>query len=480
MVSQRELLAAAIDIREWLVADANSNPEQRRKRDREIAGQVNASMPRADRVLAWWHGLAAPSLGRGGQVAALVSIANGIMLVVGVVLGLGVAGASLTYQGDHPVNLLALLGILVGIPTVMLVLQLIFVVGRLPLPAAISDALAVLSPSRWAGTWLQRGTSLSLFETISGVAAGPISDSAFARWQLLVLGQTFAVGFFAGALVMASLLVIFTDLAFGWSTTLDIDSARIERIVRTLALPWSNVMPSAVPDAMLVEASRFFRLDERDVSATQAAALGRWWPFVMMTIACYGLLPRILLAVIANRRLRRETARLLEEGPDITALLDRMTSPQIDFGAGAATPNETDSRSVDRIPALSLEAGATVIVWNSAVPEDAFDAFISRHGQSNAVRIDAAEDQDPEEQTARLADLVGGERIVVLTKGWEPPLLSFTDYLALVREKIGRSGTIVVVPLSPDRASVDIEGEVVWSKALSKCGDPAVYVAGQA
>ncbi|MDZ7686075.1 MAG: hypothetical protein U5O39_14555 [Gammaproteobacteria bacterium] len=193
METQRELFAAAIDIRQWLETDASRPIRERTSRDREIGREVRADRT-ADRVLEWWRRVGTDtSEGEGARLAALVSIANGMLLVAGVLTGLGIAGATFAYRGDHPVNLFALIGILVAVPLAMLMLQLTFVRSGAPLPASIRDALAVLSPARWAGTWLQRHLGLPLFESIASR-----SRSGFARWQLLVFSQSFAIGFFAG------------------------------------------------------------------------------------------------------------------------------------------------------------------------------------------------------------------------------------------------------------------------------------------
>ena len=47
----------------------------------------------------------------------------------------------------------------------------------------------------------------------------------------------------------------------------------------------------------------------------------------------YGLVPRLVLLVLAARALRAATAALLLEDSQVTALLDRMASPEIETAA---------------------------------------------------------------------------------------------------------------------------------------------------
>ena len=129
--------------------------------------------------------------------------------------GVGVGSVAFAYDGSHPVNLLALLGVLVGMPLCLLLLTLVFLLPvRIPGLASVREAVSVLNPGRWAGAWLDRFSGLTLY--------GGFSDgqSGFARWQLVVFSQWLACGFFVGVLSVGWMLVAVTDLAFGWSTTL--------------------------------------------------------------------------------------------------------------------------------------------------------------------------------------------------------------------------------------------------------------------
>ena len=100
-------------------------------------------------------------------------------------------------------------------------------------------------------------------------------------------------------------LITFTDLAFGWSTTLDVLSSEVHRIVQRWSWPWSWFWPSAVPSLDLVDATRFFRITETEVISEDASRFGQWWPFVMASIAIYGFVPRAVSYWIASQRCAR-------------------------------------------------------------------------------------------------------------------------------------------------------------------------------
>src|SRR5690606_31644710 len=154
------------------------------------------------------------------------------------------------------------------------------------------------------------------------------------KWQMLTWSQAAAVAFNVAALATAFLLITFTDLAFGWSTTLALDADTVSDIVRALAWPWHEIVPSAVPSLELIERSQFFRLDSVDGFTGGASRdLAGWWSFTVLAIACYGLFPRIVLLLVSAWRLRAATRALLVDDPRVSALLDRMATPAIETAA---------------------------------------------------------------------------------------------------------------------------------------------------
>ena len=224
------LLARSVDILRWLEADADTGFDQRLSRDREIGRGLTAEddLPR---VLGWWQKVRGDQSGErstGSRVDALSRVALVLLGLLGLFVGAGLGSVAFAYDGSHPVNVLALLGVLVGLPFLLLLLTLVYLLpGRVPGFGAFREAIAVVNPGRWAGAWLDRYAGLDLY------AGFGRTGSSFARWQLTVFSQWFAVGYFLGVLIAGLVLVAVTDLAFGWSSTL----------IR-LALAWSAFWPA--------------------------------------------------------------------------------------------------------------------------------------------------------------------------------------------------------------------------------------------
>lgn len=403
-------------------------------------------------------------------------------------LGAGVAGAAFAYDGRYPVNLFALLGLLVLLPLIMLLFTLLLLPNRVPGLTNFQGSLAAINPGRWLAHGLDRYLNLDLFHWRAGGSAA----ARFSKWQLVAFAQWLAVGFYVGALVLAMLLVAFTDLAFGWSTTLEIGAGGVHEFLAALAVPWSGLLPAAVPDAELVQQSRYFRLSGSLSSPNgslngslnggepvSVARLGDWWPYVFMVIAVYGMLPRVALLVVATWRLRSARVALLLDDPQVTALLDRIDAPLVQHRASVNVAGQPagDQAALEFTPLERDAAEAFLIIWNQAQPEAEVVQFLhAKYGipVSGCVELGSVmSDAD----VAGALDVIAGDvrRLVVVTKGWEPPLLEFIDLVTTVRQRFN-AATVAVVPVSVAGDRVQPEERNIWAQTLGRLSDSNVYV----
>jgi hypothetical protein len=199
----------------------------------------------------------------------------------------------------------------------------------------------------------------------------------------------------------------------------------------------------------------------------------------MMFITVYGLLPRILLAWISTWQLHKAQRQLLEEGSEITALLDRLGTPSVTFEGPSNEDPITDPGSLPGVASFDIDAGSKLIIWNNVLSTEQFAAWINNRAPGGHVPLAAAEWQSVDEQRHSLEEIkpVPG-RFIILTKGWEPPLLAFADYLVLLRSIIGPAPVIVVVPLDTTASGVKPADRDVWARALAGRDDTRLYVVG--
>ncbi len=472
------LLAAVVDVRRWLRQDSDTPYPERLARDRALGRELTARDD-LQKVLGWWERLGAAREDvpggepAGSRVAALARMVVWLLLGGGFLAGALLGAVAFDYDGRHPVNLLMLLGLLVGVPLLLLALTLLLLVaGRVPGLATLRAGMGALNPARWAGAWLDRVAGLELYGGFAG------TGSAFARWQLVAFSQWFALGYFAGVLLTGAVLVTVTDLAFGWSSTLELDARTVHELFALLAVPWQGWLPWAVPDLALVEASRFYRLETDPVAKVEAMRLGGWWPFVLLTILFWGLLPRLVLLLVAQRRLARALRAMLCEDPEVVALLDRLQVPRVAFAGDGPAMREPESAASTGAPAPAGDGPTVTVVWNHALPEADARAWWARwFGGGDGPVLGAGARSGGEELLAALAPRKPGPfRILVITKGWEPPLLEFVDFLQRLRAAAGPEATVVVAPVNTRGTGVDHRDRRVWAEFLGRQAGGRLYV----
>jgi hypothetical protein len=475
------LFEDAIDIPAWLEQDSATSYAARVRRDRDAAAKVAGTEP-IELVRGWWTHVfqgSQPSLGaRLERTRRLIGLA---MFGIGVAAGVGVAGAAFHYDGTRPINVVALLAALVVVQLTLLALSLLLLPTRLRGLRAIQDLLESINPGAFAAALFRRvsGAPRDVAQIFGWHPARATASGRFAKWQILAWAQTAAVGFNVAAIATAFALIAFTDLAFGWSTTLTVDPHRVHQIAAAIAWPWHAIAPSAVPDLALVERSQFFRLDGTrafDVGASRE--LAGWWSFTVLAVATYGLLPRIAFRALCIGRLRAATRALLLEDARVTALLDRMTAPAVETAAGEPEDARPAGPLPENVPHDALVGSARAVVWGGSIdPAQADTNARRRLGIGVSAVVEAGGGRTLADDRAALDAIRSGSGpVVVFTRAWEPPMLEFGDFIAALRECVGRDASIVVSPIAAADGEIDETQRQTWARAVGRVADPRVYL----
>ncbi len=531
MSRSTSLFEDAVDVPRWLEADRSRPLRERLERDRAIGQRGPRDEPPLARVRRWWaelgdaefgdsdlnsarefgdsdpnsanSGLHASSAERaersGSRLARARRFASLVVFVLGILAGAGVAGIAFRYDGSYPVNVLRVLGLLVAPQLVLLVLTLFLMPGRAPGLRWLQDALAAINPGMIAaGLYRQLTRSEPAATAFDWSTARSAAARRFGKWQMLCWSQLAAVGFNVAALATAVALIAFTDLAFGWSTTLGLGADTVTQIARTLSWPWQALFPAAVPDLALVERSQFFRLDGTQAFDGDASrVLAGWWPFVLLAIGVYGLGLRLVVWLFVTRRLTVATQRWLLDDPGVSALLDRMSAPVVETAPGTAEAAAIDDGAVAlaRAPALVGHIGA--IVWRAFVSNDAVGELARRKLGVDLARVETAgvESLDADARACRRIADDRPAAVAIFVPAWEPPLLDFSDFLIRLREAVGPHASLVVVPCAEAIASAADTSPAApasipatpqatpnalqvknWERAVARAGDPSAYV----
>ncbi len=478
----RPNLADWLDLIALLEHDEGLPAGELRRRDRAIGARVEIGAAQSARWLTAWvrerrseGGEDAP----GVATAEAVRWATGILGLAGLVFGASAALGALSFQPQGRINVVGVLAVLVAAPAVLLLFALLNALParlrrRLPLVGSEPEGGGLLQPARWVLRALPQRLRAALERVFGRGRALERLAAPIQRWGLLAASQGAAVAFQLGALVATLALVVFSDLSFGWSTTLRIEPEAAHRATTLLATPWAGLWPEAVPSSELIEQTRFFRIAARPAPDVAPELFGQWWRFVVAALVVYGLAPRLAFFVFARVRLRRGLDRAMVDAPGARRLLGRMRDPLVETAAGddgdASGAPSDGAAGAERDGSVPWPEGAVVLSWAGAVARgpgndaDGPDA-LAPHGEAGG-RLSPADDLAAAARAAEAAR----ERdrpVAILVRGFEPPLLELLDFLAELRRQLGTGHEIVVGLVGAGPGDV-----ATWRRRLTATGDP--------
>jgi hypothetical protein len=489
-MTHSSLLGDLIELNEALDTDRQIDLEERKHRDRHLGRKLQQYRSKPAFQIRLWLQETGSSTARKHSLRGtrLYHTLCLILVATGLLAGWGLASAVLFYDGEHPINIVNAVVILVLPQMLLLLVWLAATLPiRLPLATNIAATLGFLNPGRIAGHLASAvsrkdNPGLAFLWAPDNVAIlGPS-----ARWLFSFWSQLFAFSFNIGAIAAAFFLVSFSDLAFVWSTTLDISNESFHRLLTTLSAPWSAFFPDAVPGLELIEKSRYYRLEESSLAGTIATSkqlaidLGQWWPFLIAALICYGLLPRLLTLAISWYRLRANLRAALCNLPGAPELLARMNSPLV--STLAEQPEEAYEVAADNSANTRESTPYTIrcpiINWSGACgrPDDIIMPLgnmgievleIHRAGGRQTT------DQDETLITSLCQDKPEG--IGILVKAWEPPLLDFVDFVRSIRRLCDDSKPVIVL-LFGGQDSVSAPDSETWQLTLGQLSDPNLHV----
>ncbi|WP_052761199.1 DUF2868 domain-containing protein [Sedimenticola thiotaurini] len=350
--------------------------------------------------LGQWEGMP-----RGG-INLSVFGASAMALVIGFVLMSGL----LAFQPFQRINLLWFIAFAVVLPFAWWLLALFFTSAQVPFPLR----------------------TLVMHRLLPGEV--PAGLTALLKPTLIALGQQLSLLFSLGMLIAFLLYLLMTDLAFGWSSTLDLGSGLVHRITSLLAWPWSTVWPAAVPTVELIEQTHYFRA--APLAVEQPALFGQWWRFLLMCLLVYVLLPRLVTTALARLRLSRMLVRVRDRDALISGLWQRLTTGLVDQEMESVEQREGDNPATE-MESLTGHYGQIVCwgIW----PEELINPLRAQlvGGGAGTRWIEVESSTAPESVQASLANLPD-QPLLLLCKGWEPPTGELADLCQLLAQQRSR------------------------------------------
>lgn len=506
------------DLEYFLHKDSTTEAESLRLRDRDIFLQhIEPSLsqyPKGQERLLILHNWleyrrriefgASDTLSPGALFAEAHRTLRLICLVVGLFFG-SIAGLSFfNYAGTNPVNIFSFLVFFIFTQMALVLLLLISGLSRwllhgkniaMPLAIRIMGGLitrTILWGHRnilgrmWAESRESLAASLGLLK-----GKQRIYGSLF-FWPVFVLTQLLAIGANAGIFAATLFRILTSDVAFGWQSTVQFSAQALYSFVKVSSLPWSWFIPQdfAHPSLAAIEGSRIILKDGISHLATQD--LVSWWPFLVLCLLYYGLIPRIALYFLAIYMQYRSLAELRLQHAPCTRLLQRMQTPRVSTQAASEFRGTSDNIALpdasvvaERQPAVDQAPQLPVLVLipdeiYALQQEDALTSLLAPLGLHPADRVRFMESYEADRGVLEFLSrydwsATGG--IVILMEAWMPPLMAFLSFLKQIRTSVGPEIPITIELLGKPSADflptpVSTVDWAIWAKKITSLGDP--------
>ena len=398
------------------------------------------------------------------KITRLITSSSLILIILSFIIGITAAGVLFQYDGSSPINVLPIL-------TIFILLPFLFLIGSFLLPIITYTDAGILTP---LFHWIENkiGAYISKYnEKYAHTLNKELSEYELIYSEPVILFfkktlQKCAAFYVIGALAWMIINVTTTDLAFSWSSTLELEGEKIYSITSVMSAPWSWIIPSATVDLQTVQTTRFFRADRSDLSEVSS---GRWWSFIFMSIIVYSVFPRMFLYAYYKSRLKRKMIQSMVESDQGHAILT--ISDEDIFVETSDRPN-SEIYPVVNEPGLSNQKtkSVCVLLWYlSDIIDEQFSAFLNR----NIISIHKISGISPTKNDKITAQKIANKStihdhadIIVFVKLWESPNLRFEKVMAEILNHSSKS-RIKIYPLYEDSNQLNSVNESNWKARIS-------------
>ena len=433
-----------------------------------------------------------------------------LFVVIGLVLGGGMAASFLSYTGDSPVNVFVYLSLFVISQLALLLLLFVLSLYRRYRRTLVSSSVLYTLISRFmlrmlisAKGKITRKMSadqrLQAEFTLGTIVSKHHTYGILFFLPVFVLTQLFAIGFNLGLLAATLFKVVTADIAFGWQSTIQLSPDAVHSLAQKVALPWSWALQGdiAFPSLAQIEGSRIIL--KEGIYHLSTPNLVSWWPFLCLAVLVYGLLPRFILFLAAIFAQQRYLGSLdFRQGPS-EQLLQRMTTPLVttrgrmvdsdtatEKEAGTGRTKQTSPASDGRISGKNLLIMIPDELYDSCSREE-IESVVNKGGVSaiqEIIRInqDYASDRQLLD-SLRNRDKMVQTDILIIQEAWQPPIMEYIGFIKQLRNALGDGPCIRIGLIGKPQADTifttvkDVNREI-WGKKITAIGDPSIYAEG--
>jgi len=464
-------LADLIDFEIQMALDSRLPVEELARREKSLClDSTLLQEGKTATIHAWIHAVRGPY---GARFLQLRQLMVWVLLGIGALLAWGTVRGLLTYNGQHPVNVLPFLAIFVLVPSLFLLLLLLKgtlarVLGRLP-------GGWVAYSGQWILSRVMKKNQLDLPAVDVWYRLQSLHPRLFA-WQAWLLTQSFALAFYLTALGAFLFYVSVHDYAFAWQTTIKLGPEALAQLIRSIAWPFAILGDVLVPDLELIQATQYNRFSASYVQVQGSSLAADWWPFLAAIIGFYGVLPRLLLGLFFQARIRMQLARMAFDDLASEELWLRLQN----VGLGWEAEKGTENQALQPLTApMLLPSDQTLLLvrWRQApFRDEELRSYFTERGFTVGQIIDA---EGRESEFEMILNHMRKEQALALVcDPWELPGESFNRLRLVMRDKLPARTPIFLVPLLAATASTSVRSaekdRPLWEASLKAFRDPYV------
>ncbi len=433
-----------------------------------------------------------------------LSITTWLIILSALLAGGTMANSLLSYSGTTAVNVSGYLAILIGLQVLLLILLMLFTLGRSIgarwlRASLLCNLFAALAKKAFSYLLLrsQKLTDaqarLNFHSALGQVKLNHQEYGSLYYWPAFVLLQLFGVMFNFAVLATTLLKVSFTDMAFGWQSTLTVDSEQVAQIIKYLAIPWSwFVSPQvAYPNLTQIEGSRIILKDGLYLLTTDN--LVAWWPFLILGVFTYGLLPRLVLLIFGIVRVKLNLKALRFDTARFRQLQQRMLNPVLKTQHDSLITTGASEKLLQSHPPMPQQQlkqasiqGAKLLL----IPDEIFDdlstnqleQYLQTHegtGPFHPLRTGelGQSEEDLYCEIAQTLHKTPYTGIILVLEAWQPPLREMLSLLRRIRHELPRHYPLSVALVGkPEKGQILTPARTadlnLWRKTMQTLADP--------
>jgi hypothetical protein len=464
-------LGDLIDYEVQLALDNRARPEDLAQRDKGV--QIDSAVLKKGKTYGlkrWLRKVRGPYGERFMQVRSLLNLG---LIAIGGLLGWGTIRGLLTYNGEHPVNVLPFFALFALLPFVFILI--LFLRGfAVRIFGRLLGGWATAS-GHWLLARVMKHDQLSL----------PLADvwhrlkamhPRILTWQAWILSQSFALAYYLTALGSFLFYVSIHDYAFAWQTTLRLGPDPLESLVHGLAMPFAWLGPAFIPSMDLIQATQYDRFTASYITPQGSELAADWWPFLAALIGFYGIMPRLVLLLFFKSRLGLHLRLLRFDDFASEEVWLRLQRSGISWESAAGT-KDMAAAPLPESMSLTCPQPLLIVRWRQAPFADAeLRKYFEDRGHQVGSILDA-EGRDSEFQNI-LESLKDGQSLALVCDPWELPGEAFNRLRLAMRENLPVRTPIFLVPLQHDENAVTVETaaqeQPLWEASLKAFRDPYV------